>query len=99
MDGLCLQLQADFCSRIGGTYVGGFCLDAGCPEPEPVGACCVGSGCAQIPRSMCDQLGGTWIEDGSCDDCPSSCPGDVNGDGVVDGADLGTLIGAWGLCP
>lgn len=23
---------------------------------------------------------------------------DLNGDGVVDGADLGTLLGAWGLC-
>lgn len=29
---------------------------------------------------------------------PSSCPGDVNGDGVVDGADLGLLLGAWGAC-
>lgn len=25
--------------------------------------------------------------------------GDVNGDGVVDGADLGFLLGAWGECP
>lgn len=25
-------------------------------------------------------------------------PGDLNGDGVVDGADLGGLLGSWGLC-
>lgn len=27
---------------------------------------------------------------------PQSCVGDLNGDGVVDGADLGVLLGAWG---
>ena len=26
-------------------------------------------------------------------------PADLNGDGVVDGADLGLLLGAWGPCP
>ena len=29
-----------------------------------------------------------------CDDCRS----DVNCDGIVDSADLGLLIGAWGVC-
>jgi len=28
-----------------------------------------------------------------------TCAGDFNADGVVDGADLGTLLGAWGPCP
>jgi len=35
------------------------------------------------------------------DDCEPGvpcCPGDLNGDGVVDGADLGILLSAWGLC-
>jgi len=27
------------------------------------------------------------------------CPGDLNGDGFVDGADLGLLLNAWGACP
>ncbi len=27
------------------------------------------------------------------------CPGDFGGDGVVDGADLAILLGAWGACP
>jgi hypothetical protein len=32
------------------------------------------------------------------DDCTYSdpCPADITGDGVVDGADLGALLGAWG---
>jgi len=32
--------------------------------------------------------------------CPTapSIPGDLNGDGVVDGADLGILLSAWGAC-
>ncbi|MFG0274139.1 MAG: hypothetical protein ACF8QF_03690 [Phycisphaerales bacterium] len=28
-----------------------------------------------------------------------SSPQDLNGDGLVDGADLGILLGAWGMCP
>jgi hypothetical protein len=27
---------------------------------------------------------------------PATCPGDLNGDGAVDGADLGLLLAAWG---
>jgi len=30
---------------------------------------------------------------------PLDCPGALNGDGVVDGNDLGTLLGSWGPCP
>jgi len=32
-------------------------------------------------------------------DVASDCPADLNGDGVVDGGDLGLLLGAWGPCP
>ncbi len=33
-------------------------------------------------------------------DCGSgSCEGDFNGDGVVNGADFGALLAAWGACP
>jgi hypothetical protein len=31
------------------------------------------------------------------DSCETSCPGDVNGDGLVDGADLAAVLGSWGL--
>ncbi|MFM8639801.1 MAG: hypothetical protein ACKOEL_04095, partial [Planctomycetota bacterium] len=30
---------------------------------------------------------------------PPACPADLNQDGVVNGADLGLLLGAWGACP
>ena len=30
---------------------------------------------------------------------PPVCIGDLNGDGVVNGADLGILLGSWGPCP
>ena len=29
----------------------------------------------------------------------TAVPGDLDGDGVVDGADLGLLLGSWGPCP
>ena len=29
----------------------------------------------------------------------SDCEGDVNGDGIVNAADLGIVIGVWGNCP
>jgi hypothetical protein len=30
---------------------------------------------------------------------PDACVGDLNGDGAVNGADLGVLLGVWGTCP
>lgn len=30
---------------------------------------------------------------------PPGIPGDFNGDGLVDGADVGLLLAAWGVCP
>jgi hypothetical protein len=68
----------------------------------PTGACCVTSGCAVMAEAMCTDLGGTWTEVGSCDDCvapPETCDADLDGDGEVKVADLLLLIGAWGVCP
>jgi formylglycine-generating enzyme required for sulfatase activity len=31
--------------------------------------------------------------------CAQACPGDLNGDGQVNGADLGELLSSWGVCP
>jgi hypothetical protein len=33
------------------------------------------------------------------DECENSCQADFNGDGIVDGADLGRLLTNWGACP
>ena len=43
-----------------------------------------------------------WVVDVEADlECGggSDCPGDFNGDGVVDGADFGFILAAWGPCP
>jgi hypothetical protein len=50
----------------------------------------------------CDIADGTSLDsddDGVLNECEDACPADVNGDGVVDTADLGLLIEAFGsLC-
>ena len=63
------------------------------------GACCVSSGCTVNTESACTDLGGTWTESGVCDDCPASCAGDTNGDGVIDIFDLLNMLSGWGVCP
>jgi hypothetical protein len=37
--------------------------------------------------------------DGAIDGCASAATGDLNGDGLVNGIDLGILLGAWGAAP
>ena len=64
---------------------------------EPTGACCVSSGCFVGTEAQCTESGSTWLgEDGSCDDCPESCAGDTNSDGVIDIEDLLNMLGSWG---
>ena len=44
--------------------------------------------------------GGIWLgEGGSCDDCPASCMGDTDGNGVVNIEDLLNMLGSWGAGP
>ncbi len=38
-------------------------------------------------------------ENGDGETEASPCPADVNGDGLVNAADLAQLLGSWGLCP
>lgn len=51
----------------------------------------------------CDIASGSSADadqDGVPDECRRTLPSaDLDGDGVVNGADLGTLLGAWGRCP
>ena len=37
--------------------------------------------------------------DGTAGGGQPDCPGDFNGDGMVDGADFGYILAAWGVCP
>jgi len=68
-------------------------------EPIATGACCVASGCTINTETACTELGGSWTESGSCDDCPTTCSGDIDGDGEVGPQDLALLLGYWGTCP
>ena len=43
-------------------------------------------------------ISGSLVIDGPAQP-PASCLGDLNLDGVVTGADLGLMLGAWGACP
>ncbi|MCH2160689.1 MAG: hypothetical protein MK085_02325 [Phycisphaerales bacterium] len=33
-----------------------------------------------------------------CEDCPSGCEGDFNDDNIINGADFGLMLSAWGSC-
>jgi predicted outer membrane repeat protein len=80
---------------------GGNDIATNCPVAlPPTGACCVSSGCVANSNDDCMALGGTWLgEGGSCDDCPASCMGDTDGNGVVNIEDLLNMLGSWGACP
>ena len=50
-------------------------------------------------NSTSGQIIGDWSDNGGnaiADVCPPDCPGDLNGDGTVNGGDLGLLLAAWG---
>jgi hypothetical protein len=54
-----------------------------------------------MPMEECDAAGGYWVVDGICsndvcDDYPSDCPADFNGDGQVDITDLLAFLDGWG---
>jgi len=67
----------------------------------PVGACCFTDGtCIVTSVFDCSVLGGQYLGDGvPCTQCPDPCPGDVNGDGVVDFSDIIAILNSWGFCP
>lgn len=60
-------------------------LDADCDGDALPDACEIYSGAALDSN-----------DDGIPDECAVEVPGDLTGDGVIDGADLGLLLGAWG---
>ena len=105
--GGCAVMTAIECSGAKGLYQG----DGTVCEPDPcivtpTGACCVPEiPCTILTESECLAIKGTYQGDGSvCKDdtcapaCNPICPADINGDGVVDGIDLGILLAHWGDC-
>ena len=66
------------------------------------GSCCLSSGCTIISDRQCTEIGGTWTEGGSCDDCQPAaddCPADVDGDGTIGFSDVLVILNDWGVCP
>jgi hypothetical protein len=50
----------------------------------------------------CDIFAGASLDkngDGVPDECPAPILGDLDGDSIINGADLGILLLAWGKCP
>ena len=45
-----------------------------------------------VPKNSADSSCGIWLFRAP------QCPADLNGDGTVNGADLGTMLAAWGAC-
>jgi hypothetical protein len=88
-------------NQISGCYSdeGGNFVGATCPTP---GACCTNNNCTDSLEEDCLTFFGQWQGDGTiCSEnpCPSTCLGDITGDGIVDVSDLLVVIGVWGACP
>jgi hypothetical protein len=107
-NGSCVgPVSPEQCAAQGGVFQGNntTCTAGLCPEP--VGAACFPNGfCLQLTQAQASAAGATWGGPGSvCTDAngnggPDGCevanPADINGDGVVNAADLSALLVAWG---
>ena len=108
-DGSCIDgVSPGDADALGGIFVGDgtLCADTFCPAP--VGACCFQNNfCLDLTADECAQTGAVWkgvgtnCDDSNLDDIADDCaavsiPGDMNGDGVVDGMDLSELLARWG---
>lgn len=75
-DGTCEEVTVAQCIEDGGTFVGGLCDDADCPQPPPpTGACCVGTDCTIETEDDCTDMDGTYQgDDTTCDPNPCTLP-------------------------
>ena len=100
-DGTCIgPLSPEECALAMGIFQGDGvdCMAFECPEP--VGACCFQSGfCLELTEADCGTAGGLWSLDEPCTangECPDTgSPADLDGDGLVNGQDLGILLAFW----
>ncbi len=84
---------------------------AGCPSSGSASYACNDDACGSGSQIIAPVLGGQLLlirlgsSDGStgdaqilidCEPFETPCPEDVDGNGTIDGADLGLLLGAWG---
>ena len=81
------------------SWLDDFCIIYGNLVGDLAGGCCIDENtCIRTLESQCE---GTWLgQDVFCEradnPCNDGCTGDINSDGIVDGADLNTLLGDWG---
>ena len=96
----CLPLWEEDCLIAGGKWLPGMGCDD-CPPLIERGTCCLSSGCMlSATEDECLTHLGKWLgQNGNCTDCPQPCPGDLNGDWIVDIDDLLILLGSYGPCP
>ncbi|MBX3354824.1 MAG: hypothetical protein KF724_03895 [Phycisphaeraceae bacterium] len=109
-DGTCAVMSPADCAAAGGLYTGNnvTCAQANCPPP--LGAACFPNGfCLEMfeedaavagvpwagPMTTCADLNGNGTPD-VCEQGPPPIPGDLNGDGFVNGSDLAIVLGNWG---
>ena len=93
-DDACVAAAVELCSDCGSEEAGSPFLNKDTPGSDDI-ACCQAV-CSEDPFCCETQ----W--DGSCASravpyCPGWCKGDLNFDGIIDGADLGLLISYWGI--
>lgn len=95
--GNCTVLTQHQCTALGATFLGSGSVCAGQFCSPPRGACCIGSTCSILPLESCSS--GRWTQATTCAPNPC-CPGDENGDGVVNALDLSIAIDRFFVgCP
>ena len=102
-NGKCIMLFEDHCFYEGGDWQGSdsSCEQDSCGGGNKPSACCINGGCLMLPEEHCLAVLGQYNPTHACDvvECPTSCPEDVNADGLVNVSDLLAIIAAWGICP
>ncbi|MFB0986356.1 MAG: hypothetical protein QMB94_08640 [Phycisphaerales bacterium] len=108
-DGTCSGIVSpEECAAMGGAFQGDGtdCATTDCPEP--VGAACFDNDfCLILTEADAIAAGANWKGTGTtCEDLDgngvadacevSDLPGDLNGDGLVNGVDLGLFLVGWG---
>ncbi len=107
-DESCVEARStDVCAALGGAMeVGLECFEAGCE----VAACCLpDASCQELRESDCTMAGGIWHgpdgvcgdfnQNGSDDVCETTtCPHDIDNDGMVGIVDFLDLLANWGPC-
>ena len=98
----CVEITESECNKLlESSYAGNYTSCGNTLCCSPIGACCITDKCVLTSQIQCEFASGVYNGDGiTCAviEC-LYCNEDINGDGVVDVADLLKLIAAWGVCP